>query len=307
MFGSTILDVALGLVFVYFMLSLIASYTNNWIARLVGLRSTTLEAGMRKMLLDDDLANKVWNHPLVAGTGFKRPDYIPSSTFVVALLDAIAPPSTGGLSPATQAMNTQIAHLKDGHVKQQLTHIVSVTNNNMVQTREGIEGWFNASMERVTAEYKKKMELITLAVAFAISAILGVDTISLADGLWREPVIRAAIVGSAQQAGPTALALPSTSSNSSQDAIKKLAQYSLPIGWNDLPQDGSGWILKVIGIGLTTIAVSLGAPFWFDLLRVLSNVKNTVDQKRLKSESSAVAFPREPESAESESKKFAAS
>ena len=79
-----------------------------------------------------------------------------------------------------------------------MMHIVNSANSNMVQARAGIESWFNASMERVSAEYKKKMQLLTLLVAFSISLVIGVDSLGLANSLWREPVIRAVLSGSAQ-------------------------------------------------------------------------------------------------------------
>ena len=306
MFGSTILDVAIGLIFIYFMLSLIASHANDLIGQWMGLRSKNLEAGMRKMLHDDSLAESVWNHPLIAGTGFKKPEYIPPGSFVVALMDAIVPPSEGGDAPVASVIRGQLAKMPESHVKNQLTHIVNTSNNNLVQTRAGIESWFNASMERVSTEYKKQMQLLTLLVALAISVVLGADTVSLANGLWREPVMRAALAGSAQQTGQTTPTLPTGASTNSQDTLKQLAQYNLPIGWNSLPQDIPGWILKVIGLAMTTVAVSLGAPFWFDLLRTLSNLRNSTVQSRTPSPAAPTpALPVTTEPAESDSKKTA--
>jgi len=304
MFGSTILDVAVGVVFIYFMLSVIASQANDLIARMLNWRSKTLEAGVRKMLLDKDIAQRVWNHPLIAGTEFKPPENIPSGTFVVALLDAIAPPSESGAAPAMQAAQMQVAHLPEGHVKNQLTHILNSANGNMVQARAGIESWFNASMERVSAEYKKRMQWLTLGVAFAISAILGVDTIGMANGLWREPVLRSALAGAAQQTGVTSTAVPSAATVSTQDTLKQLAQYDLPIGWSNLPQDAGGWISKLLGLAMTTLAVSLGAPFWFDLLRTLGNLRNAAGQPRTPAPAPAVgAVPTSLEPANSEAAK----
>jgi hypothetical protein len=40
-----------------------------------------------------------------------------------------------------------------------------------------------------------------------------------------------------------------------------------------LPTDAGGWILKILGLLITIVAVSLGAPFWFDLLKCLINVR----------------------------------
>ncbi|MBI5033608.1 MAG: hypothetical protein HZB51_24070 [Chloroflexi bacterium] len=287
MFGSTILDVVLGLVFIYFMLSLIASQANDLIARMLKWRAKGLEAGVRKMLSDKELANLVWNHPLIAGTEFKAPENIPSGTFVVALIDAIAPPREAGAAPAVQAIQSQINHLPEGHVKKQLTLIVNSANGSMIQARAGIESWFNASMDRVSAEYKKRMQLLTLIVAFVISAILGADSVGLANALWREPVMRSAFAGSAQQSGIVTTAIPAALNT--QDVVKQLSQYNLPIGWSNLPQDPIGWIAKLIGLILTTLAVSLGAPFWFDLLRTLSNLRNATAQTRTPAPAPAVA------------------
>jgi hypothetical protein len=36
------------------------------------------------------------------------------------------------------------------------------------------------------------------------------------------------------------------------------------------------WILKVLGLLLTGLAVSLGAPFWFDVLNKIVVVRSTV-------------------------------
>ncbi|MEM1221017.1 MAG: hypothetical protein AAGH79_18995, partial [Bacteroidota bacterium] len=35
------------------------------------------------------------------------------------------------------------------------------------------------------------------------------------------------------------------------------------------------WVKKVFGWLITSLAISLGAPFWFDLLRKLVNIRGT--------------------------------
>jgi hypothetical protein len=57
-------------------------------------RSKTLEEGIRTLLADPDLANKVWNHPLVRGLASKKEraaSYIPPNTLALALFDTIVP------------------------------------------------------------------------------------------------------------------------------------------------------------------------------------------------------------------------
>ncbi len=58
---------------------------------------------------------------------------------------------------------------------------------------------------------------------------------------------------------------------------------TLPIGWSDRaagpplsPLSATGWVWgsRVVGWLLTALAVSLGAPFWFDLLNKLVNIRH---------------------------------
>src|SRR5215211_9020344 len=69
-FGSTVLDVAIGLVFVYLLLSLICSAITEGIARVFAMRSGTLKEGIRNLLSgpgDVDYAQKLYDHPLISG------------------------------------------------------------------------------------------------------------------------------------------------------------------------------------------------------------------------------------------------
>jgi hypothetical protein len=40
-------------------------------------------------------------------------------------------------------------------------------------------------------------------------------------------------------------------------------------------QDSGAWVLKAIGWLITGLAVALGAPFWFDLLNKLVNLRGS--------------------------------
>ena len=131
LFGSTILEVVLGLSFVYLLLSLLCSSINELLAGFLKLRAKDLEKAIRNLLCDDDLATEVLNHPLIKAMGSTRtetaavkigagqgvdgtprqkrslwqriagnwrdfagkPSYIPASTFTLALLDTITPPT----------------------------------------------------------------------------------------------------------------------------------------------------------------------------------------------------------------------
>ena len=70
MFGSEMLDIAIGMIFVYLLLSLICSSVNELIERQLKNRATDLEAGLRE-LLDDKagtgLVTELYQHGMVNG------------------------------------------------------------------------------------------------------------------------------------------------------------------------------------------------------------------------------------------------
>jgi len=72
MFGSSILEIVIGLVFIYFIMSLLCSALNEWIARIFAMRAKTLEAGILRLLSEDkNLKEKIYEHPLVNGLSRK--------------------------------------------------------------------------------------------------------------------------------------------------------------------------------------------------------------------------------------------
>jgi len=263
MFGSTILDVAIGLIFTYFLLSMISSHINEAIATVFSLRAKSLEQGIQTLLSDPQLVDKIWNHSLVKGlsakTG-KAPSYIPSNTFALAVFDALVPPS--GKPTALGELYATAQQLPESPAKQSMLSIIQHADGDVNKARAGVENWFNSAMDRLTGEYKRKIQRITLIVALAVTVIIGVDTLDLAQNLWHEQEVRAAIAATAQ-----------TQPASLSQLMNTIGQFNL--GWGKLPQDVGGWLQKIIGLAITTLAVSLGAPFWFDVLKNLANMRNT--------------------------------
>jgi hypothetical protein len=108
MFGSAILDTAIGLIFVFLLVSLIVSAATELVSGWLNWRAENLWAGIQNLLDSPgakDWVTKLYEHPLVEGLsrsrtkGFalakllapvpKGPSYIPSRTFALALLDLI--------------------------------------------------------------------------------------------------------------------------------------------------------------------------------------------------------------------------
>ena len=110
---STIIDVAIGMVFIYLLLSLMCSAANEIIELFLKKRAIDLERGIREMLAPgtdsgkDDIVKQIYNHPLVNNLFGKRyedsritskarylwrtllPSYIPARSFALALMDLL--------------------------------------------------------------------------------------------------------------------------------------------------------------------------------------------------------------------------
>ena len=59
--------------------------------------------------------------------------------------------------------------------------------------------------------------------------------------------------------------------------IPSLDNLGLPVcnGIKNLPNDLNGFLLKILGLLFTGLAAAQGAPFWFDILKKIINVRGT--------------------------------
>ena len=143
-------------------------------------------------------------------------------------------------------------------------------------------------MVRVAGWYKRKSAPILFVLALIVTVLFNVDSLRVASELANDKTLRDSVVAQAQQIAKKPLPdSPSSSSSTKpieefkasasqmQDAVGSLSALKLPIGWTEPTQCSKRfWFNRVCGWLLTTFAVSLGAPFWFDLLNRFMNIRN---------------------------------
>jgi hypothetical protein len=296
MFGSTALEIAIGLIFVYILLSLLCSALNELLEVFLKFRAKDLEKGIRTLLNDprgEGLAGAVFQHPLIKGLAQegRRPSYIPARTFVLVLWNLIYP-SDLNQSPASISGPNQLQALRAGlnekylnpDVRVALLALIDEAGNNINQARGNIEEWYNDAMDRVSGGYKRRTHIILLVLGLAMSAALNADSIYIANTLAQDDVLRNSVMAVAENYARTTP--PAGSDISPTDKIRQIRgqinQLGLPIGWGSatdqraIPDNAYGWYLKILGLFLTALAISLGAPFWFDLLNRFVVVRSTV-------------------------------
>ena len=310
MSGSAIFDLAVGIVFVFLLVSLICSQISDKISLWLRWRAKDLEAGLQSFVAgknNQDLVAKLYDNALIkslvpheiAVTQFlkktplrrlvypgENPFGIPAKTFVLALLDNVLPDAQG--NDAFDKLLNRVAQLADDSpLKSSLTSILKTANNNLDTARKNIEDWYDSTMYRTTAIYQRNMWGLSLLLGVIIAVSLNVDTLAVGTNLWHDSALRAAVASAAAQYAVD---------GKPEEANTKINSLNLPIGWQvaaapagapaifgraitpidwttrppEPPVGFGDYISKLVGWLITAIAAAQGAPFWFDLLRKLT-------------------------------------
>jgi hypothetical protein len=295
MVNNGVLDVGIGLIFMYLMLSLMCTTINEIVSTMLGLRAKTLAAAVGQMLDDPTIKADFYDHGLIDGakaaSGGGHPSYLSGRNFAMALLGSL---DVTKPVPGFSDIEQSVKNLPASNIRDTLLSQLTIANGNVQTLRDSVATWFDSSMDRVGGIYKRHLKLISLVVGLVIALILGADSVQLAESLWHDSSMRAVAVQSAQRflhdsAPPDAKAAPNTppSTTTTSDSAKKYlldlkhdqeSLRPLPLGWHDGADEAKKpqvWIKHALGILLTTLALSLGAPFWFDLLSKFINIRGT--------------------------------
>ena len=293
MFGSGIIDLAIGVILVYLFLSLICSVITEWISKKLEMRAKSLEEGIRNLLSDPGGVGhslKLFDHPLIKGLSKngKKPSYIPSSLFAVALMDVLSPSDPIKGSRTIADLRKGASALPNKDLQKTVLSLLDDAGDNLKKARENFEKWFDEAMDRVSGWYKRESKKIIFACALAVTLVLNADTISITKTLFRDPTIRAGFVATAQEIAkkPTNDNLEENQKNINL-VKEEMNRLQFPLGWTKDSVVALGWtkesfhiwttlwktLIKVLGLFLTGLAVSLGAPFWFDMLNKFINLR----------------------------------
>ncbi len=323
MLGSPIIEMAIGVIFVFLLLSLINSALSEFFAGVRGLRAKHLKLGIQNLLDDSSeggITDKVMKHPLMAslapdrGRGGKLPSYIPRETFARVLTDVLHGAEAASRVPNLDEIREKVENLKaSDDLKRTLLLFIDDADRDVKKFTATVEKWFDDTMHRVSGWYKRNAQRVVVISAFIIAAALNVDTIAITQTLYRNPTIRASLADAAgafvadpaniaaverarlrsaeeQPGDPTADASgegENQATEAAPDSVvtaallemrrlsANLREATLPFGWSRdvLPDRVGAWIVKILGLLITGVATALGAPFWFDVLNKIVNVR----------------------------------
>lgn len=269
MLNSSVLDVAIGLIFVFMTVSLAASALTEALGSLTKLRQSTLRAGVQAMLNDPQftgLALDLYNHalvnPLAQGTATSlkslktSPAYIDASCFALALVSSLEK------KQPDRPLSDTVASITDPQLRQTLTTLLASAENDRDRFLKSVGGWFDDAMDRVSGWYKRYTQVIGFVMALGVCAALNADALSIAKVLWQRPLIATEL---------SVKELPEA-----KTAIDALTSAKL-LGW-----EGTDWdtwrarpYLPILGWLLVAAASLFGAPFWFDTLKRIVLIAGT--------------------------------
>src|SRR5271163_1936646 len=138
--NSTVLDVAIGLIFIYLLLAIICTTINEWISGMFKVRSKMLASAVQQLLdhqpSTSDPATQFLAqfraHPLISGMLTPKdasPSYLASRTFATTVMDIATIKKQGAITYAD--LDQGIRDMPDGDVKKALFALIQNANSDL--------------------------------------------------------------------------------------------------------------------------------------------------------------------------------
>lgn len=293
---NAVIDVVIGLALMYLALSLFCTVANELVATVLKWRAESLAIGIRQLVDIPTLRTDFYNHGLIDGAkcvstagskpgGAGHPSYLSGKIFAMALLGSLDPTKP---LPGFDDVENAVKLLPDSNIRDVLLVHVVAADKDLTQLRDGVATWFDQTMDRLGGVYKRKLKYLSFGIGLLLATALNADTLTVGNGLWHDGALREQMVklaGQATSAGNQPIVAPEKGANlaASLDVIRAAEEdlRPLPIGWDfgRAPELGvKSSLLKLAGLLLTALALTLGAPFWFDLLSKFIRLRGTGDK-----------------------------
>jgi hypothetical protein len=297
---SGVADTLIVLTALYTSLAVACSYINESIASLLQLRGATLYKGIFNLLAaSPQLVESFYASPFVAtastGTGSaSRPSYLDARTFSTAFWETVRRATSDSAGAhALAAVTAPVDELADlrarvaaidaagttplASMKGPLTSLLTTAGTDYQALLTATDAWFNRQMDRVSGWYRRQTQWMLLALAVLIAFGFGVDTVQIVTRLYGDAKVRTIV--SQQIASTYAEEQRSSPGTFAHDLDASLSASSIPIdAFVDTDLRHFFWFRftsfeRFLGALVTAFAITLGAPFWFDVLGNVVNVR----------------------------------
>lgn len=327
-----VLDVFIGLVFVYFLYSLFVSILAELFSTWIGMRARILRQGIENFLNDQqpkrhglfmwlhDLflvehshfryssAGRFYNEPTIkylAKVGENKrysikntkPAYIEKSHFVTAIVSLLIRRSIGinEWDKVKFSIENNAANLEE-ETLQMFKDWLEQSNDNYEKFKAYLGNSYEEVNDRLVGWYKRKIGVLLFMVGLILSFIMNVDTFDIVQTLADNPEKRMALVDKAIAAAVSndsaevsnSLSVVNAAYDSTKTSIDNIANI-LGSGWQNDFEGKNSFLSKARvvwnrsnptkqkfwGFIITAFALSMGAKFWFDLLKRLVSLRGS--------------------------------
>ncbi len=295
---SQVLDVALALAVIYYVMGLVVSAVTKLILEAFETRGKVFQEFLKRNLLGaldngkSELLERLKNTPQVntlKPVRYSPPliGFLTGRTKVSDVIERIPPKSlvdalfdlAGTFESGNAKVKAVLALLPDQlpgpgepvdfAAKKELVKLADQGFENLEEMRTKMETWFAGLMDQSATVFKAQARRVVIALSLALTLLLGVDSIELAQKYWKNAAIAATANAQA------ALILQSTDQENIDAAkVDELAaqleeMQAIDYTWYARPEDAKDdWlVMKILGLLITTLAVSQGSSFWYDLIK----------------------------------------
>lgn len=305
----TTLNIVIGLVFVLLLFSLLASTIMEVIAALLSLRAKNLRNSLENMLgakMDDFVRHPLFRQIAFASdqrnrriSSYYLPNHISKETFITIVQDIMDAGNRDALSAKIQTM-------EDGEPKRMMQFILRYAGGDIKEFQAQAERWFDEVMSRSLDWYKRNLKWWLFAIGLVLAGIFNADTIQIYQNISASAVTQKFLTEMAANYADntdtvTAIQLDLSLEASIarlDSALQKIEYIHSPLGlgWNASVYKFTAymWLVKLLGLILTGIAVTMGAPFWFDLLKKMLALRGGSDKPADKPEPQVPVGPPNP-------------
>jgi hypothetical protein len=303
------LDVLIGLTVIMLALSMAVTMVTQFVTSTINSRGKHLKGGLGTLInqldpaLDakvaDTIATAVLTHPLVSNARGGLGSVVHREEFTKLLLELSRDSSTLE-SSAKGLLKKALERNGIGDPEATLKHVRALTldletanpqlaadvrqSMAMVQGASSdlvakVHNWFDQTMDRVSQRFTATTRGITFVSALVVAVGLQVDTVELVNRLNADDTLRNAFV---QQAKTMQLANQNPDSTDlERDRLYR--SFLAEKGLISLPSSGhwrEHWKdVNFLGVLITSLLLSLGAPFWYNALSRLLQLRSVLAAK----------------------------
>ena len=150
-----------------------------------------------------------------------------------------------------------------------------------------INALFDQTIDRVSARFTAHARVVTFGCSILVALVLQLDAVGIVNNLWMNDALRNRLIATAASANTAVATMnPSASGAQSQGLAQNVQdlQQLATSGLFIFPANYDTWmnnwkVVKIPGVALSVLLLSLGAPFWYSTLKTLLRLRSQIADK----------------------------